>query len=289
MALGALVEAAASSTSLRKILTESYTSVEEVAWLTAESWMRASRFAEVCPREEVLVSIRKLTRKREMDADLFLTLETGKALHSQLQNSILPGAGLLLGEWSCGRCGKHYGIRRPSEPIVNYAVKRPILCDRCEYTEFNFHEYNFYNPEYRITGHPDGILAIPGLPGLGILEGKTINPKGGWEVRNVPKLDHVVQSHIYMWFTGLSWTKILYWDKGTYGMSALVEHTVERDEDTIQQIKNTLRELWEGLRTMVPPASRICANPDAPRAKACVVCVPCFESPSTISEEFEET
>jgi hypothetical protein len=278
MGLGALVEAAASSTSIKKILESTYTSVEHVAWLTAESWMRASRLAEICPREEVLVSIRQIPREREMTADGYITLETGKALHHQLQHSILPDAGLLLGEWSCERCGKHYGVRKPSEPVESYAVKRPHTCSWCGNDTFRFHEYSLYNSQYRITGHPDGLLSIPGLPGLGVLEAKSINAKGGWEVQKVPKLDHVVQAHIYMWFTGLGWSKILYWDKGEYGLVALVEHLVERNDDTIEEIKSLLDELWVGLRTQIPPASRICSDPSAPRAKKCVVCVPCFES-----------
>ena len=305
MALGNLVAQAVSSTNLRKILQTRYALVEEVAPLTAESWMRGSKFLtglgiftasslaseswmrgskfpEICPREEVLVSVAKLTRKREINPDFYLTLEIGKALHHQLQNSILPGAGVLMGEWECCRCGAHYGIMKRDKPIEQYAVKRPDQCSRCEQTDagFRFHEYSFRNEEYRIEGHPDGVLCIPGMNGLGLLEAKSISAKGAWEIRNVPKMDHVIQSHIYMWFTGLTWTKIVYWDKATFGMSALVEHTVERDEETIDRIKGTLLTLWKGIESGVAPATRVCANAEAPRAKDCVVCQPCFESPA---------
>lgn len=287
MALGNLVAQAASSTNLRKILQTRYALVEEVAPLTAESWMRGSKFPEICPREEVLVSVAKLTRKREINPDFYLTLEIGKALHHQLQNSILPGAGVLMGEWECTRCGMHYGIKKHDKPIEQYAVKRPDQCSRCENYEFRFHEYSFRNEEYRIEGHPDGVLCIPGMNGLGLLEAKSISAKGAWEIRNVPKMDHVIQSHIYMWFTGLTWTKIVYWDKATFGMSALVEHTVERDEETIDRIKSTLLVLWKGVESGIAPATRVCANAEAPRAKDCVVCKPCFESPAEEPNEGE--
>ena len=281
MGLGTLLEAAVSSTSIRKIIETSYTTVEEVSWLTSESWMRASGFAEICPREEVLVSISKVLRKREGTGDSYVNFAIGKGIHSQLQESILPGIGIILGEWECTRCGAHYGVKQPDAKIGEYAVKRPTQCSRCEDPNggFRFHEYHFTDLEHRIGGHPDGVLSIPGITGLGLLEAKSISPKGGWEIYHVPKLDHVIQSHIYMWLTGLGWTKILYWDKGVYGLSGIVEHTVERDEETVEVIKATLKELWDGLRHQRPPETRICASIDAPRAEKCVVAQPCFARP----------
>jgi hypothetical protein len=233
---------------------------------------------EICPREEVLISANKLTRKREITGDAFVNFAVGKALHSELQNSILPLADILLGEWECSRCGMHYGIKKIGVPVGQYAVKRPLGCTRCEDPEqtFRFHEYSLIDVEHRITGHPDGVLSIPGITGLGILEAKSISPKGAWEVANVPRLDHALQAHIYMWMLDLTWAKILYWDKSVYGLSGMVEHTIERDDDTISAIKTTLLELWDGLRHNRAPSSRICASPDAPRAKDCLVVGPCF-------------
>lgn len=283
MALGALVEAIASSTSIRKVLAAQLATVEEMAFLTSESWMRGSRMPEICTREEVLISAAKLVRPREIDSNAQLNFEIGKALHHQLQEVLLPSIGVLLGEWECTQCGAHYGVKKPWQKVGEYAVRRPEQC-RCENNTFRFHEYSFFDAEYRITGHPDGILTIPGLPGLGILEAKSISEKGAWEITNVPKLDHVIQAHIYMWFTGLQWAKILYWDKSVYGLAGLVEHTVDRNEETIDAIKATLVELWAGVASGIAPTSRVCAGPDAPRAKKCLVNGPCFTSgmnPST--------
>jgi hypothetical protein len=275
MALGSLVQAAASSTSLKKIIQAQLASVEDVAFLTAESWVRASSFPEICPREEVLCSIQKVGRKREVSADLALIFEHGKALHNQLQNSVLPAISLLLGNWSCLRCGAHCG-RKTDEPVEQWAVPRPERCTHCEGTQFHYHECRLESREYQIQGHPDGFLRIPGLPGLGILEAKSISSKGAWEVRNVPNLNHVIQAHIYMWLAGLQWAKVLYWDKGSHGLNALVEHTIECDDETVDRIKTTLRELWAGIRTGSLP-ERVCADADAPRARSCAVRKPCFE------------
>lgn len=280
MGLGNLVAQAVSSTSLKKILQDRYNLVEEAPWLTVDSRVRGSKFPEICPREEVLIAKDKLIRKRTIDPDFFLVLEIGKALHHQLQNSILPGAGVLFGEWECTRCGKHFGVKKPNTPADQYAVRRPDKCDRCENLSFQFHEYHFVNDEFRIDGHADGMLSIPGMNGLGIIEGKSISAKGAWQIRNVPQLDHVIQTHIYLWLSGLQWAKIVYWDKATFGMAGLVEHTIERDEETIERIKQSLRDLWSGLASGVPPLTRVCANAEAPRAKNCLVCKPCFETPA---------
>ena len=112
---------------------------------------------------------------------------------------------------------------------------------------------------------------------LGILEGKSINPKGAWEVRSCPKLDHVVQAQCYMWLTGLQWAKLVYWDKAGMGLSALIEHTVERDEETIDTVKSILKEIWSGVRFEAErlPA-RICERRDAPRAESCAIADKCF-------------
>jgi len=280
MGLGNLVAQAVSSTSLKKILQDRYLTVEEYPWLTSESRVRGSKFPEICPREEVLIAKEKLVRKREITPDFFLALEAGKALHHQVQNSMLPGAGVLFGEWECTRCGKHVGVKKNGVPADQYAVKRPERCDRCENEFFRFHEYHFTNDEYRIDGHSDGMLSIAGLNGLGIFELKSISAKGAWQIRNVPQMDHVVQTHIYLWLSGLNWAKIVYWDKATFGMAGIIEHTVERDEETIERIKNTLRALWSGIESGIPPLTRICANDEAPRAKNCLVCKPCFETPA---------
>jgi len=279
MALGALAEiiTSANSGSLKALIRESYATVEEVSWLTVDSMVRGSKFPEICPREEVLISVNELVRKREISADLFLILEAGKALHYQLQNSILPRLGVLLGEWQCEGCGTKYGQKdEEALKVDQYAIKCPYQCEQCGSSDFKFNEYSFVNKEYRITGHPDGFLAIQGIEGLGVLEAKSISERGGWEVRNVPRLDHAVQAHIYMWMTDLKWAKVLYWDKAAVGESSLIEHTLERDEDTISEIKKTLMDLWEGIRTKKAPRYRICAGSDAPRAEKCAVGKECF-------------
>lgn len=279
----ALVRTAASSTSLKKIISERLKKIEDANCMTSESWLRASGLSEICPREEALCAAGKVIRKREISSDLGVIFEHGKALHNQLQNSLLPELGLILGKWSCTYCGTVYGEKEDG-PVESWAVKRPEKCESwvgeqaasCPGTSFLYHEVFYGNKDLRIGGHPDGFLSIEGLEGLGILEAKSISPNGAWEVKNVPKLEHAIQAQIYMWLTGLSWTKILYWDKGTNGVNAFTEHQMERDDETIEAIKRTIQEIHDGVAGG-PLPERICASSEAPRACTCAVVGPCFK------------
>ena len=262
---------------------------------SAENIIRVSGLASVCPREEVLCSRHNVSRPEEISADLMMIFEHGNGLHWDMQNKILPQTKTLLGRWLCGSCGAQHG----GEPVwevplewieggwndeyvdrfENSQILRPDKCPNC--LNDMSHENSLYMeqwikvPELRLAGHPDGFLRLPGLPGLGVLEIKSINSKGAWEVRNCAKLDHVVQTQTYMWMTGCRWGKILYWDKGTNGMKGIIEHTVEYNEDQVEAISNIVRDTWEGVRGGDLP-TKICASPDCKRANLCAVSDLCF-------------
>lgn len=239
-----------------------------------------SSFASLCPREEVLVGVENLTRKGEITADLALIFDHGHALHWALQNRVLPAAGVLRGQWRCHGCGARAGAPNGSGGPLEWAVARPPLCPACGEEAFTFEEYVLRDEEYRVQGHSDGFLEIEGLPGLGVFEGKSINPRGAWEVRDTPKLDHVIQTQMYMWLTGAQWGVIVYWDKAGSGMASLIEHMIDRDEETIDFIKLTIKSIWAGIDDGGPLPSRICETATCKRAEACSVTVQCFERPN---------
>lgn len=277
MSLASLVQGAGTTTNLKTLIQQRLKSSSPILPLTETSFLRASGFAEICPREEVLCSIKKVERTKKVDSDLELIFEHGKGIHARLQNSILPKLGVLLGCWVCLMCRNKIGEKQEGVPVEKWAVKRPNSCPKCgaDAEEFLYEEQHFESPEFHIGGHPDGFLLLPGMSGLGIIEAKSIGAGGAWQIKNTPKLDHAIQAHIYMWLCNLSWAKILYWDKSGNGVSALTEHTLEKDEETIDTIKKTVVEIWDGLKTGALPA-RICATAEAPRACACLVASPCF-------------
>lgn len=241
--------------------------------------LRASEFGNMCPRQEVLCALLDMGREEEFNADSLMTFLHGTALHWAFQNRMLPAVNVLIGRWRCNECGETYG---DASKLPANLVPRPARCTKCDYADFEYRELTLFNKEYEIGGHPDGFLVLDSLPGVGILEAKSIMK--GWEVKNCPMMAHVIQVQIYMWICDLQWAKIIYWEKGASGVEALVEHHVDRDEDTIKQIQLTIKSIRAALKGG-PLPERICLKAEAPRAKKCNVKGPCFEQPSVASDE----
>jgi hypothetical protein len=143
-------------------------------------------------------------------------------------------------------------------------------------TEFLYHELFFENKDYLIGGHPDGFLKVAERPDLGLLEAKSISQTGAYEIRNTPKMDHVIQAQLYLWLTGLRWAKIFYWNKGVFGRSALTEHYLEYDNDTVLGIQETIRGIRDGITTGNLP-ERICETQHCERAIECSSAEVCFK------------
>lgn len=276
MALVDLVNRARKVQTLVELIQKSLKEAEDVKPLGENDWLRVSSLSSLCPREEVLCSIRGVHRSREISSDLAMIFAHGHALHWVLQNSILPSIEVLLGQWGCLGCGEIFGSKEAGKDLHVTLLVRPERCLRCGGDKFLYKEIWFGNDEFKIGGHPDGFLRLSGMHGLGIVEGKSINDRRFKEVKNVPMLDHVIQVQAYLWLTGLTWGKLLYWNKGGHGVGALKEHFIERDEGTIDQIKKMIRSIREGIRGEGLP-ERVCAVRDCERADACLVAGPCFE------------
>lgn len=255
-------------------LVERWERKEAVKPLKPGMRLRASSFASMCPREEVICSVGDIDRKRVIEADLQLIFLHGTALHWALQNRLLPEIGVLHGEWVCLNCAKVYGTR--DRPVL-----RPEKCV-CDREEFVYRERHVVDNELHIGGHLDGLIAAPNRTDLGLFEGKSIGTKGFWEVRQAPKVEHVIQMQVYFWLADLKWGKILYWNKGDNGVNALRVFTVERDDATINQIKDVLRSIWKGIEKGDLP-DRICTSKTCPRAGECSVAPVCFEVGSRVS------
>jgi len=253
--------------------------------------LRMSSLAGLCAREEVLCSRLRRSRTREVEPGLGVIFEHGNGLHWCLQNRLLPAAKFLVGRWLCGGCGYIHGGRETWEApfrspehrrdFESSQLYRPKRCPECD-TRLTS-ENILYQEQYvvdrgrRLGGHPDGFLRMPARVGLGLLEAKSINPRDARAVRACPKLDHVVQIQGYMWLTGCRWGMIIYWDKGGSGMSALIAHFIEYDEDHVEAIENMVLDIWSGVADEdLPLPERICAHIDCNRAELCPVATECF-------------
>jgi len=253
---------------------------------TGEVYIRASRVASICPREEVLAHLGGVERTKSTSPGDAVTYARGHGLHAAAREHILPQIGVLYGKWSCLDCGRAYGapwetlplrvedgVRPPA--LAEALVLRPSRCESCGSEEFAYRELKFEAPEYRTGGSPDGFLRLPGLPGLGLLELKST--AAPWDVRHAPLLSHAIQVQTYLWFTGLPWAVIVYWDTTAEGIDALSAFKLDRDPVTIDAIRAALASVVRGVEGGPLPA-RICSSADCPRAKQCSVAKACFEA-----------
>lgn len=250
---------------------------------TKDSFFRSSAFGVQCSREEVIAAIHEIERQELIEAKSTINLALGTGMHRALQDEILPKAKVIVGEWKCLGCAKHFGgptdedRKNPMHFNPEQMIACPSSCDECGEIEFAYVEQYFKEEKYKVTGHPDGFLVVPSMKGLGILEAKSIGERGAKEIKDAPKPEHYIQLHLYMWFTGLQWGNILYWDKGKFGLDAFTEHIIERDESTIEAIKNELGALQRGLHFHILP-NRICVTRNAPRAQKCACANICFST-----------
>jgi hypothetical protein len=266
--------------SLKTLIEQQFRESREVPPLTSDGYVRASGFADMCPREEVLCGLHEVTRTKTVDPGLNLIFTHGHSLHWGLQNIVLPKIGCLIGVWKCVKCMKRYGRYEQGVPLDSTLVRRPKACV-CECEEFIYDEISLVNHEYRVTGHPDGFLVLPGLPSIGLFEAKSIGPKQAWMIKNGPLMGHVIQVQLYMWMTGVKWSKVLYWDKSKFGMDSLTEHQVDFSPETLEVLKKSLSSIWTGIQTGILP-EKICTTESCPRATSCPVKSICF------SEEHSE-
>jgi hypothetical protein len=274
VALAKLVSKQKKHRFLRTLISQEFTETRLAPYLTKEGWLRASSMYRLCAREEALAGLMEFVRKDVVTADLNIIFQHGHALHYQLQNEILPRLGVFVGQWRCQWCMKLHGGWEEGEPPERTLVARPKACS-CGKSDFIYNEIMFEDESIRINGHPDGFLKIPGLPGLGLLEAKSIGMRGGLEIRKAPNIGHVIQAQTYMMLTGLKWAKILYWQKTENGLNALVEHLVNYDQGTIDGIRAMVSSIWRALSTGELP-ERICEVASCNRAKECAMAEACF-------------
>lgn len=276
--------------SIRRLVKLKLHTDRKIVPLQAQDWLRCSSLPTMCAREVVLASRLKVTRDDVIHPDLQLCFDLGHGMHWAFQNRIAPKLDIIYGRWRCLRCGACYGGFGEGEDanpleLEDRVVARPTACEspacavdkrpRDEDTcDFEYVEMFFGNKTYRIGGHPDAFLLMEDAEGMGVGELKSCSERRFKEVRDVPDFGHVIQLQAYLWLTGLKWGMLLYWCKGLF-REPLVEHYVERDEDTIDQVKALIDDIWDGVKTGNLP-ERICSSSDCNRAEDCELVEPCF-------------
>lgn len=266
--------------------------------LTSDSWMRVSALGYMCPREEVLASLLSVHRTGVVTPDEQLTYAIGSGYHFVMQNEFLGPHKVLYGIWKCVECGEVHGTN--AEPAL-----RPDVCAGlriasrgdgvtgtlapCASLWFLYQEITVESQEYKLRGHPDGIIDLG--DGKRLIEFKTINPDGFKNrVDMTPDVMHVIQTNMYMWMTGHKDRDalIVYQNKGGYGFRAMRVYEVEYDkklvENTLSTITTIRRAARVGPEADLPPRLIGCDTIKSDRAKECALSKQCFGCKTKLSE-----
>lgn len=247
---------------------------------TPEMWYRFSGISYLCPREEIIAGLLSVKRTWTVTADEAMTYSLGAGWHFVMQNEFLGPAKALYGIWDCWNCHTKVGsTKNPAlrpDSCPNSACKVPGKDGFEPGKQFMYEEMYLRSDEYRLHGHPDGIVEYGGRKRL--LELKTIGLDGfKHRVDMAPDPNHVVQANLYMWKSGLREAVILYYGKGAYGMRGLREYEIDYDEGLVRSTLSTISTIRVGLRTgKLTPRLLACSSKSSDRAKECPMCKECF-------------
>ena len=211
------------------------------------------KFVEFPDRMKDLRSLRDLTEAPKANViGAQLNFDVGHAVHGWWQNQYLTrltGEFTLWGHWRCGRCD----LSSVADGVVK---KKPVTCSGCGCsTALSYEEVTVRNDKLRLSGHPDALLGEDKPKMIG--EIKTIG-SDRWEKINGPPFENRVQTHAYMFATGLREVVYCYVDKGKQSLwrrendgtfTIVGEPRVkffheEFDSALGQRIEDTLKEFW---------------------------------------------
>lgn len=294
MALSRLVRKQKKTSSAKELIEQAMRqAIEETAPMNPDDWLRISSIGAICPREEVLRFRLGIPKSSGIDPNLGLTFEFGHDVHFMMQNKVMPATGKIIGSWRCTWCGETYGslaegmVPRPEMCIRCGGVagetrrvhNRPIIAARSE--SFLFVEEWLGNSEYKIGGSPDGYYVDGDVDkytndDVVILEFKSASENNFAKFVKAADFMHVIQCQCYMWLTGFKRSKILYINKGIFGMEGIVEHDVRYDPETVSLVQRGLKQIRTGLAGGPVPPRELCDNEKCPRANGCSVSRPCF-------------
>ena len=309
MVLGPVFKEQGATRSLKEMINNRFYRKQNRPPFSKTDWIRASSLAHLCARQIVLANASGTSLQDYIDPNLLFTFLHGTSLHWGFQNRLGPALGILLGKWRCTFCGKRFGGASDDEAAevkelkgklfdekdrerfrhlmkrqidIDNLILRPTKCSACgaapedendEWSPFEYEEQWFGEPDLRVGGHPDGFLRLPWLPGIGLLEVKSI--ADAFRVRNTPDTAHVDQLQVYLRATGTYWAVVFYWSKGVYGTRAIVEHVVKRNDKRWDRISSAATSIWKGIDTGDLP-NRECKSWRCSRAQKCGVGALCF-------------
>lgn len=236
--------------------------------LTPDTYIRVSSMGYLCPREEVLRARLKVVKVENQSAQTIRIFNIGTAYHTMVQNDYLGRHQFIWGNWKCLVC-EH----------VEKDSFMPARCPKCSRDQKTliYDEFDLKSENFKITGHPDGVINIDGKKWL--LELKTINDFGFKDVvaRGEPKPDHILQTNMYMGMMKIYQAIVIYFNKdsGVWRQFYLKydNQLVKAKLDSITYMRQCIANESKPL-----PARVVCASITCSRAKNCPVSKQCFQA-----------
>jgi hypothetical protein len=257
---------------------------QEIPFLTKEiiekkeQFFRCSKVHNICPREEVLCAFHRVRRQEIISSSNQFTFDIGRKIHDLVRVNYLGPRGILLGKWLCPKCGAEIGDY--DIPEFKKIVQMPKAC-QCGYSRMKIVEPEFYDEDYLLGGHTDGIIITPSRKDYGILEIKS-QKKEYYDKYSGPTSPDITQINLYMWQAQLKWGELFYINKND---STWKVHFVEYDPLVIEEIKqritkvisavNSINEGMQNPKDILP--DRMCQNRSFWRAANCQVRDLCFQ------------
>lgn len=294
MALKDLIRKQKKTTSAHELIENALRGeIREKHPLKPEGWLRVSSIGGMCPRQEVLAARLNVIRREGISPDLGMVFAMGHALHWAMQNLVMPATGRIVGSWRCTWCGEVYGS------IKEELLARPDTCIRCgaiagdvprnqnrpDYSvranAFLYVEEWVGNYRYMVGGHPDGYF-VDGNPfnfkkeDVIVLEFKSCSENNFAKYKKAADFMHVIQAQCYLWLTGFRRTKIIYVNKGKFGMQGVVEHDIRYDEEAVELIKTAIKQVRSGIDGGKVPEREACDDSNCSLARSCEVSKACF-------------
>lgn len=264
-----------------------------------KDYLRGSGLSSVCGRREGIFLLNPHLRgEAKRTAGGVMTVDWGHMLHEWWQNRYLGPMGWLLGRWACTRCltvtagtmpencpgcsgGRHSWV----EYLDDKGITRRELIDTIKFVEMFV-----CDDELRYSGHPDGLLKMPGLPtGYQVLfELKSIKTDN-YDRLKKPLPEHEIQVHGYMRPLGVTDALVVYVDKGKQcpwkiraggfvsGPARIKVFHVPFNDEFWEVTAKRIRDHWRA-RSGEDPRSiiRLCKSPSAQFARFCVAREICF-------------
>jgi len=204
----------------------SFTKTESVPPPTIDTVYRASQIDRLCPRQEVICALKRITRSNKIPGEMYFVMNVGTAVHEVVRRMLTP-FGVLYGQWKCENCGA----------IFNDLASTGF-CTKC-------HEYSLVYVEKKfqmgyISGHPDGFLMYNKKKML--LEIKSTEAVADLKG---PKSNHKTQRNIYCFLTGINRCCMLYLKRSKLFP---VEFIVDYDEEVVKKAYDKVAIIKNGIK-----------------------------------------